>query len=272
MWCVRFSEPSALRRRRDRKATSAGDSRDGRRRVAGSARPRAASAGLAAGAPAARQPFGEAFDDAEGFLAARSAEIEPLLLAKEDRVGVVGAAVAALAAILLRHRRHQARRERAILGQRHALVRGKRRIVPGRFVVAGERRVAARLRGRKRFRARCRAGRRYPSARSQPSAAARKPLSHARCSSLNGAFAGTSSAGARAAWTVMGAPPRPARGAAPAHAGARMRRSSRSASAVREIGAKQSFHAPRHVLRRHVRVDSRAIAASAPKPPPTWRW
>ena len=50
----------------------------------------------------------------------------------EDGVGVVRAIVAALAAILLRHRRHHAPPQRTSLGELHALLERHGRIVPGR--------------------------------------------------------------------------------------------------------------------------------------------
>jgi hypothetical protein len=49
-----------------------------------------------------------------------------------------------LAAVLLRHGGHQARGERLALGERHALLGRKGRIVPGSLVVAGERRTGGR--------------------------------------------------------------------------------------------------------------------------------
>ena len=68
-------------------------------------------------------------------LAARNAEIEARLGLLGDGAGVVLAIVAALAAILLAHRRHHAPPQRPPLGQRHALIERHGRIVPGRLIV-----------------------------------------------------------------------------------------------------------------------------------------
>ena len=72
---------------------------------------------------------------ARGVLAARRAEIEPRLLARGDRIRIVVAIVTALAAILLRHRRHHAPAQRAAFRQRHARVERQRLIVPRRFAI-----------------------------------------------------------------------------------------------------------------------------------------
>ena len=53
----------------------------------------------------------------------------------EQRVGIVLAVIAALAAILLRHRRHHPPRQRLAFGELHALGKRHGRIVPGRAVV-----------------------------------------------------------------------------------------------------------------------------------------
>ena len=74
-------------------------------------------------------------EHAGGVLAARHAEIEPLFGLVENRVGVVLAVVAALAAILLRHRRHHAARQRLAVGELHAIGERHRRVVPRRAVV-----------------------------------------------------------------------------------------------------------------------------------------
>ena len=89
----------------------------------------------------------------ERVLAARLAQVQALLGLEEEGVGIVGAVVAALAAILLGHGGHQLLRLRALLGQRHAVVEGHRRVVPGRVAVVGERRPAGRLARRQRRRA-----------------------------------------------------------------------------------------------------------------------
>ena len=81
---------------------------------------------------------GELLQHARGFLAAGRAQIEPFLLLLEQRVGVIGAIVAALAAVLLRHGGHQLGRQRLRLGEFHSLVDRHGGIVPGRVVIAGE--------------------------------------------------------------------------------------------------------------------------------------
>ena len=68
------------------------------------------------------QFLGKLLDQPRGFLAAGRAQVQALLFLQDDRVGVIGAVVAALAAILLRHRGHEARGERLARGERHALV------------------------------------------------------------------------------------------------------------------------------------------------------
>ena len=101
---------------------------------------------------------GEAFDEAHRLLAAGGAEVEARLGLQKDRVGVIGAIVAALAAVLLRHGGHQARRERPVRRHRHALGRRHGRIVPGSLVVGGEDR-AGRGRGTRQVQPHaCRAG------------------------------------------------------------------------------------------------------------------
>ncbi len=101
------------------------------------------------------------------------------------RIGVVGAIIAALAAVLLGHGGHQARRDRAVLGHLHPLLGLERRVVPGRFVVGGEDR-AARGRG---------LGPGSLLATGAASAMAameaeKKPDSHERCSGVKGADSG----------------------------------------------------------------------------------
>ena len=92
-------------------------------RRAGSARRRALKLGI------------KLLEHASGFLAARHAKIETLLRLREQSRRIVLAIVAALAAILLRHRRHQPARQRPPLGERHAIRQRHRRIVPGCAVV-----------------------------------------------------------------------------------------------------------------------------------------
>src|SRR6185369_3191774 len=72
---------------------------------------------------------------AGGFLATRHAQVQPLFLAGEDRAGIILAVIAALAAVLLRHRRHQLPAYGLRLGQRHALGQRQRLVVPGRTAV-----------------------------------------------------------------------------------------------------------------------------------------
>ena len=74
-------------------------------------------------------------DHAGGVLAAGHAQIQPRFLAFEDRAGIFLAVVAALAAILLRHRRHQLPAQRLAFGELHALGQRQRLVVPGRAAV-----------------------------------------------------------------------------------------------------------------------------------------
>ena len=74
-------------------------------------------------------------EHAGGFLAARHAQVQPLFLAGKDRTRVILAVVAALAAILLRHRRHHLPAQRLGVGQLHALGQRQGLVVPGRAVV-----------------------------------------------------------------------------------------------------------------------------------------
>ncbi len=69
------------------------------------------------------------------LLAAGGAEVEAGLALVGDGVGIVGAIVAALAAILLRHGRHHAAAERPALREVHTVGDPHRRIVPGRLAV-----------------------------------------------------------------------------------------------------------------------------------------
>ena len=63
------------------------------------------------------------------------AEIEARFGLLEDGPRIVGAIVAALAAILLRHRGHQLAADRPRLGERHALLDRHGRVFPRRRVV-----------------------------------------------------------------------------------------------------------------------------------------
>src|SRR5215471_3111027 len=134
----------------------------------------------------------KSFEHAGGLLAARDAEIEPLLLLQEEDVRIVLAVIAALAAILLSHRRHHPPPQRPAVGKLHALGERQRLVVPRRLPVvavidwsvgggispdisaafaSGEKAVMP-----------------APSSSRNP---ARKPLSHVRCSAVNGALSGT---------------------------------------------------------------------------------
>ena len=72
---------------------------------------------------------------AGGFLAARHAQIQPRLFLAEQRVRIVLAVVAALAAVLLAHRRHHPARAAAAFGELHALGERHGLVVPRRAVV-----------------------------------------------------------------------------------------------------------------------------------------
>jgi hypothetical protein len=77
----------------------------------------------------------ELLEHAGGVLAARHAQVQPLFFFREQRVGVILAIVAALAAILLRHRRHHLPPQRPAIGELHAFGQRHGRIVPGRAVI-----------------------------------------------------------------------------------------------------------------------------------------
>ena len=74
-------------------------------------------------------------EHARGFLAAGHAEIEARFALGCDRVGIVVAIIAALAAILLRHRGHHPPPQRAALGKLHAIGNRHGLVVPRRFAV-----------------------------------------------------------------------------------------------------------------------------------------
>ena len=134
---VSFSEPGLLSSVRDTKVASTGLSRErpasplrhggrawtGRQlRHGGRRKPTPISAC-------------ERLEHAGGFLAARHAEVQPLFFLVEQRVGVLLAVVAALAAILLAHRRHHLAAQRLAVGELHALGERQGLVVPGRAVV-----------------------------------------------------------------------------------------------------------------------------------------
>src|SRR6516165_7137429 len=70
----------------------------------------------------------KSFEHAGGLLAARDAEIEPLLLLQEEDVRIVLAVIAALAAILLSRRRHH----RVVHWRRGSVPTSARRSPPAR--------------------------------------------------------------------------------------------------------------------------------------------
>ncbi len=70
-----------------------------------------------------------------GFLAAGDAEIETRLGFAGNRLRIVVAIITALAAILLRHRRHHAPSQRAALRKLHTLGNRQGLVVPGRLAV-----------------------------------------------------------------------------------------------------------------------------------------
>ncbi len=77
-----------------------------------------------------------------GVFAAGHAEIEPLFRLGEQRVRIILAIIAALAAILLAHRRHHAGRQHFTFGKLHPFREYERRIVPGRIIGSVRRRRA----------------------------------------------------------------------------------------------------------------------------------
>ena len=70
-----------------------------------------------------------------GFLAAGHAQIQARFRLARDGLGIVVAVIAALAAILLRHRRHHAPAHRASFGELHAVGDRHGLVVPGRLAV-----------------------------------------------------------------------------------------------------------------------------------------
>ena len=152
---------------------------------------------------------------AGGFLAARHAQVQPLLFLGEQRIGIVLAVVAALAAVLLAHRRHHA--AAAAAGLRRASC-ARRAAWSGR----------ARAR-RRRLRPQPRSGRRASapalpagdSAVASPSSRpAKKPFSQTRCSAVNGAVSGTMAASGGRIGEFMRRPPRTLPSARRSRAGA----------------------------------------------------
>ena len=136
----------------------------GRRRRGGRHLGGAAVGGLAVGAV---ELGVQRLQHALRLLAAGHAEVEPLLLRKNQRIGVFLAGVAALAAVLLRHRRHQPPPERSALRQLHPLGERDGRIVPGRLaVIAVGKRIGRLGQGRSHGPHRRGGGRKRGSARS----------------------------------------------------------------------------------------------------------
>ena len=70
-----------------------------------------------------------------GFLAAGNTEVEPRLAFARDRFRIIVTVIAALAAILLRHRRHHAPAQRAAFGEFHAVGDRHGLVMPRRFAV-----------------------------------------------------------------------------------------------------------------------------------------
>ena len=132
---VSFSEPGLLSSVRDTKVASTGLSRE---RPASPLRRGDTALARLAGLPQARRRADlrmQRLQHPGGFLAARHAEVQPLFLLLEQRVGVFLAVVAALAAILLAHRRHHLAAQRLAVGELHALGERQRLVVPRRAVV-----------------------------------------------------------------------------------------------------------------------------------------
>ena len=129
--------PALLSRRRETNVAGTGLSRErpGSTTTAGTA----AAAGAAAGARRRGRRLVhflmQRLQHPGGFLAAGNAEIEPRLAFARDRFRIVVAVIAALAAILLRHRRHHAPAQRAAFGEFHAVGDRHGLVVPRRFAV-----------------------------------------------------------------------------------------------------------------------------------------
>ena len=129
-----FREPGLLSRVRERNVASTGLSRDGRRTAWGCWRRRSRRR-----MPAVRRPARSRFPR-YSVLSMRAVSLPPgthrfsrSSLPETDRTGIVLAVVAALAAILLRHRRHHAPAQRPAFGKLHALGHRQGLVVPGRF-------------------------------------------------------------------------------------------------------------------------------------------
>ena len=199
---VSFAEPGLLSSARDTKVASTGLSRDvpagtcgfsaGRRSVRrfrrGGRRGRGADLGV------------QRLQHAGGFLAARHAQVQPLFFLAEQRIRIVLAVVAALAAVLLAHRRHHAAGQRPALGELHALGERHGLVVPGRAVVLLGR--AADLDARHQGRSASCGDSAVASPSSRP---AKNPFSQTRCSAVNGALSGTMEDERRAHRRIHGA-------------------------------------------------------------------
>ena len=77
----------------------------------------------------------ESFKHAGGFLAARHTQVQPLFVLLEQRIRIIVTIIAALPAVLLRHRRHQAPLQRPPFGKLHAVSKRHGGIVPRRAIV-----------------------------------------------------------------------------------------------------------------------------------------
>jgi hypothetical protein len=79
--------------------------------------------------------FIKRLEHSRGFFAARNAQIEPRFGLVGNHLGIVMAVVAALAAILLRHRRHHLAADRTALSKFHAFGDRHGLVVPRRFAI-----------------------------------------------------------------------------------------------------------------------------------------
>src|SRR6202044_3814355 len=88
-------------------------------------------------------------EHARGVFAAGHAQVQPLLVFQDDGVGVILAIVAALAAILLAHGRHEPPPQRPALGELHAIADRHGGVMPRRLsIIVVVERAARRRRAR----------------------------------------------------------------------------------------------------------------------------